>query len=92
MASRDITDELIATLGQISKTIKGQFVGQFSISTSQGGAFGVATSSDNQHFAAVNDVYRDRRMPYTVGLLGSVPRLDSAQGTRVRFSLPAMAP
>jgi peptide/nickel transport system ATP-binding protein len=33
--------------------------------------------------AAVNDVYRDRRMPYTVGLLGSVPRLDAAQGTRL---------
>jgi peptide/nickel transport system ATP-binding protein len=33
--------------------------------------------------ASVNDVYRDRRMPYTVGLLGSVPRLDAAQGTRL---------
>ncbi|WP_292974874.1 ABC transporter ATP-binding protein [Mycobacterium sp.] len=33
--------------------------------------------------AAVNDVYRDRRMPYTVGLLGSVPRLDARQGTRL---------
>jgi peptide/nickel transport system ATP-binding protein len=33
--------------------------------------------------AAVNDVYRDRRMPYTVGLLGSVPRLDAAQGARL---------
>src|ERR1700744_3494534 len=33
--------------------------------------------------AAVSDVYRDRRMPYTVGLLGSVPRLDSRQGTRL---------
>jgi peptide/nickel transport system ATP-binding protein len=33
--------------------------------------------------AAVNDVYRDRRMPYTVGLLGSVPRLDAVQGTRL---------
>jgi peptide/nickel transport system ATP-binding protein len=33
--------------------------------------------------AAVNDVYRDRRMPYTVGLLGSVPRLDAPQGTRL---------
>jgi glutathione transport system ATP-binding protein len=33
--------------------------------------------------AAVNDVYRDRRMPYTVGLLGSVPRLDATQGTRL---------
>jgi peptide/nickel transport system ATP-binding protein len=33
--------------------------------------------------AAVADVYRDRRMPYTVGLLGSVPRLDAPQGTRL---------
>ncbi|CAM4227246.1 Glutathione import ATP-binding protein GsiA [Mycobacterium basiliense] len=33
--------------------------------------------------ATVNDLYRDRRMPYTIGLLGSVPRLDAAQGTRL---------
>src|SRR3984893_6864566 len=33
--------------------------------------------------AAVGDVYRDRRMPYTVGLLGSVPRLDAKQGARL---------
>ncbi len=33
--------------------------------------------------ASVADVYRDRRMPYTVGLLGSVPRLDAPQGTRL---------
>jgi peptide/nickel transport system ATP-binding protein len=33
--------------------------------------------------AAVADVYRDRRMPYTVGLLGSIPRLDAPQGTRL---------
>src|SRR6202451_3213158 len=33
--------------------------------------------------AGVHDVYRDRRMPYTVGLLGSVPRLDVPQGTRL---------
>jgi peptide/nickel transport system ATP-binding protein len=33
--------------------------------------------------AGVPDLYRDRRMPYTVGLLGSVPRLDAAQGTRL---------
>ncbi|WP_019729160.1 oligopeptide/dipeptide ABC transporter ATP-binding protein, partial [Mycobacterium avium] len=32
---------------------------------------------------AVASLYRDRRMPYTVGLLGSVPRLDAAQGTRL---------
>lgn len=33
--------------------------------------------------AEVHELYRDRRMPYTVGLLGSVPRLDAAQGTRL---------
>ncbi|ORA14574.1 dipeptide ABC transporter ATP-binding protein [Mycobacterium asiaticum] len=33
--------------------------------------------------AGVNDLYRDRQMPYTIGLLGSVPRLDAAQGTRL---------
>jgi peptide/nickel transport system ATP-binding protein len=33
--------------------------------------------------ATVKDLYRDRRMPYTVGLLGSVPRLDAPQGTRL---------
>ncbi len=33
--------------------------------------------------AGVYDLYRDRQMPYTVGLLGSVPRLDAAQGTRL---------
>jgi peptide/nickel transport system ATP-binding protein len=33
--------------------------------------------------AEVDDLYRDRQMPYTAGLLGSVPRLDSPQGTRL---------
>jgi peptide/nickel transport system ATP-binding protein len=33
--------------------------------------------------AAVDQLYRDRRMPYTAGLLGSVPRLDSPQGTHL---------
>ncbi|MFV1365271.1 ABC transporter ATP-binding protein [Mycolicibacterium elephantis] len=33
--------------------------------------------------APVDELYRDRRMPYTVGLLGSVPRLDAAQGARL---------
>ena len=33
--------------------------------------------------AAVGELYRDRRMPYTAGLLGSVPRLDAAQGARL---------
>jgi oligopeptide/dipeptide ABC transporter ATP-binding protein len=34
-------------------------------------------------FAGVADLYRARQMPYTVGLLGSVPRLDATQGTRL---------
>ncbi len=33
--------------------------------------------------AGVHDLYRESRMPYTVGLLGSVPRLDAVQGTRL---------
>jgi peptide/nickel transport system ATP-binding protein len=33
--------------------------------------------------APVSDLYRERRMPYTVGLLGSVPRLDAPQGARL---------
>ncbi len=33
--------------------------------------------------ADVGVLYRDRRMPYTVGLLGSVPRLDAPQGARL---------
>ena len=33
--------------------------------------------------ASVGTLYRDRQMPYTVGLLGSVPRLDAVQGTRL---------
>ncbi|MGZ6780046.1 MAG: dipeptide ABC transporter ATP-binding protein [Mycobacterium sp.] len=33
--------------------------------------------------ASVSALYRDRRMPYTVGLLGSVPRLDAPQGARL---------
>jgi peptide/nickel transport system ATP-binding protein len=33
--------------------------------------------------ATVEELYRDRRMPYTIGLLGSVPRLNSPQGTRL---------
>jgi peptide/nickel transport system ATP-binding protein len=33
--------------------------------------------------ATVAELYRDRRMPYTAGLLGSVPRLDAAQGSRL---------
>jgi peptide/nickel transport system ATP-binding protein len=41
--------------------------------------------------ATVDDLYRDRRMPYTVGLLGSVPRLDAAQGTRL-IPIPGAPP
>lgn len=33
--------------------------------------------------AAVDDLYQDRAMPYTAGLLGSAPRLNAAQGTRL---------
>jgi len=33
--------------------------------------------------APVADLYRSRRMPYTAGLLGSVPRLDAVQGARL---------
>ncbi|BBZ59359.1 dipeptide ABC transporter ATP-binding protein [Mycolicibacterium monacense] len=33
--------------------------------------------------ASVSELYTERRMPYTVGLLGSVPRLDARQGERL---------
>src|SRR4051794_9449598 len=33
--------------------------------------------------AGVDVLYRDRRMPYTAGLLGSVPRLGAPQGARL---------
>lgn len=33
--------------------------------------------------APVQELYRDRRMPYTAGLLGSMPRLDAHQGARL---------
>ncbi|VEG57153.1 oligopeptide/dipeptide ABC transporter ATPase [Mycolicibacterium aurum] len=33
--------------------------------------------------APVADLYRSRRMPYTAGLLGSAPRLDAVQGSRL---------
>ena len=41
--------------------------------------------------ATVEDLYRDRRMPYTVGLLGSVPRLNASQGTRL-IPIPGAPP
>ena len=33
--------------------------------------------------APVDELYSDRRMPYTAGLLGSAPSLDATQGTRL---------
>ena len=33
--------------------------------------------------ASVTDLYADRQMPYTAGLLGSVPRLDAPRGERL---------
>jgi len=44
--------------------------------------------------APVDELYHDRRMPYTAGLLGSVPRLDARQGARlvpIPGAPPAMA-
>jgi peptide/nickel transport system ATP-binding protein len=41
--------------------------------------------------ATVEGLYRDRRMPYTVGLLGSVPRLAAPQGTRL-IPIPGAPP
>jgi peptide/nickel transport system ATP-binding protein len=41
--------------------------------------------------ASIEQLYRDRRMPYTVGLLGSVPRLDAPQGTRL-IPIPGAPP
>jgi peptide/nickel transport system ATP-binding protein len=41
--------------------------------------------------APVETLYRDRRMPYTAGLLGSVPRLDAPQGTRL-VPIPGVPP
>jgi peptide/nickel transport system ATP-binding protein len=41
--------------------------------------------------ATIEELYRDRRMPYTVGLLGSVPRLDAPQGSRL-IPIPGTPP
>ncbi|MFV0496516.1 dipeptide ABC transporter ATP-binding protein [Mycobacterium sp.] len=41
--------------------------------------------------APVDILYRDRQMPYTIGLLGSVPRLDAPQGTRL-IPIPGAPP
>ena len=35
------------------------------------------------HELSGGELYQDRRMPYTAGLLGSVPRLDARQGARL---------
>jgi oligopeptide transport system ATP-binding protein len=41
--------------------------------------------------AAVEDLYRFSRHPYTLGLLGSLPRLDSQSGQKL-FSIPGQPP
>ncbi|MBN1177932.1 MAG: ABC transporter ATP-binding protein [Anaerolineae bacterium] len=39
----------------------------------------------------VKDIYKKPHHPYTIGLLGSVPRLDEEPGTRL-FSIPGLPP
>lgn len=39
----------------------------------------------------VRDIYKRPRHPYTIGLLGSLPRLDEAPGTKL-LSIPGMPP
>jgi len=41
--------------------------------------------------ASVKDVYNSPRHPYTIGLLGSLPRLDAAPGSKL-FSIPGQPP
>jgi len=41
--------------------------------------------------AAIVDLYGSPRHPYTIGLLGSLPRLDDAPGTKL-FSIPGQPP
>jgi oligopeptide transport system ATP-binding protein len=41
--------------------------------------------------ASVKDVYGSPRHPYTIGLLGSLPRLDEAPGTKL-LSIPGQPP
>lgn len=41
--------------------------------------------------ADVNDLYADPLMPYTVGLLDSIPRMDQGQGKRLR-AIPGQPP
>jgi oligopeptide/dipeptide ABC transporter ATP-binding protein len=39
----------------------------------------------------VKDIFKRTRHPYTLGLLGSLPRLDEAPGTRL-LSIPGLPP
>ncbi len=39
----------------------------------------------------VRDIYKHTRHPYTLGLLGSLPRLDEAPGTKL-VSIPGLPP
>ena len=39
----------------------------------------------------VRDIFKRTRHPYTIGLLGSLPRLDEAPGTRL-LSIPGLPP
>jgi oligopeptide transport system ATP-binding protein len=39
----------------------------------------------------VRDIYKETRHPYTMGLLGSLPRLDAAPGTKL-VSIPGLPP
>jgi oligopeptide transport system ATP-binding protein len=41
--------------------------------------------------AKIEDLYGSPRHPYTIGLLGSLPRLDDAPGTKL-FSIPGQPP
>ena len=39
----------------------------------------------------VRDIFKDTRHPYTMGLLGSLPRIDEAPGTKL-ISIPGLPP
>jgi oligopeptide transport system ATP-binding protein len=39
----------------------------------------------------VKDIFKRTRHPYTIGLLGSLPRLDEAPGTKL-YSIPGLPP
>ncbi len=40
---------------------------------------------------SVRDIFKHTRHPYTIGLLGSLPRLDEAPGTKL-VSIPGLPP